>query len=229
MKITNRDIEIMKWLLEQKFMTERQIRRIFWKGIKEDSRHVYIRLKELEKDGFLRTSDLGIFEDRVYMVRGNGLRQIRAFHGNIGLGKISYLGYSNYRHDLVVTDIRIMFHELGFTQWLSERVLSKRNDLRRVPDGMIFENGKYIAVEYESSQKSKRRYREIFYNYELDQGVDKVLYIVDTEELLKKVSRQGEVCQKVYFVSLDEIKSGLLKAGLKSVSGGCSLERLLEG
>ncbi len=228
MKITRRDLEIMKWILEQKFMTERQIRRIFWKGIKAGSRHVYIRLKELEKEGLLKVADPEIYEDRVYMVSGKGVRQVRAFYGNCGLGEIDYLGYSNYRHDLVVTDIRIMFHELGFDQWLSERVLSRRNDLRRVPDGMVFNEGRYIAIEYESSQKSKRRYREIFYNYELDRGIDRVLYIVDTVELLEKVSRQGQACQKVYFVSMEEIKRDLLKAKLKGVLGDCSLEGLLK-
>ena len=228
MKITERDIELMGWILEQKFMTEKQVRRVFWKDIKKKSRHAYKRLNELVKAGFLKVNTEEIYQDVVYTVSAGGIRKVRVFNRSYGLGEVGNVGYSNYRHDLVVTDIRIMFYELGFKQWLSERVLSRRNDLRRVPDGMIFEKGRYLALEYESSQKSKRRYREIFYHYELDSRVNKILYIVDTPELLEKITKEGYACHKLYFVSLEDIKRDLIGARLKSVSGECSLQRFLE-
>ena len=219
MKITERDIELMGWILEQKFMTERQVRQVFWKGTTKKSRHTYKRLKELEKVGYLKTNKTGVFQDAVYMVRGEGVRQVRAFNQDQGLGELGDVGYSNYRHDLVVTDIRIMFHGLGYRQWLSERVLSRRSDLRRIPDGMVFNNDRRLVVEYELSQKSKRRYRNIFYNYELDNHVKKVLYIVNTPELIEKVFREASGCTKLHFVCLEDLKRGLIHARLKSVSG----------
>jgi len=217
----------LAWILEQKFMTEKQVRQVFWKDIGQDNRETYRRLNKLKNEGFLTVNRKKIYQNAMYLVTVKGAQQLKELNKNHGLGALSNTDYANYRHDLTVTDIRIMFHELGFTQWLSERVLSRRNDLRRVPDGMILSGGNYLAIEYESSQKSKRRYREIFYNYELDREVSKVLYIVDQEELLKKVSREGSMCQKIYFVSMDEIKNDLMNARLKNDSGECSLKELL--
>jgi hypothetical protein len=136
--------------------------------------------------------------------------------------------YSNYRHDLAVTDIRILFHSLGYTYWLSERVLAKRNDLRWLPDGMIFNRNEYIAVECESSQKSKRRYREIFYHYELNSRVHKVLYIVSTPELVQKLLREASTCSKLHFVSLENLGNDLLKAKLETKGTSSTLHDLLE-
>ncbi len=226
MKITERDIEIMSWILEQRFMTVSQIRRVFWKEITVTSGEAHKRLKELETMGLLTTKKEDVYRNLVYRVSGKGVRHLKVFGRNQGLGEVD-MGYTSFRHDLVETDIRIMFYELGFTQWLSERVLSKRNDLRRVPDGMIFNEGKYMAVEYESSQKSKYRYRRIFLDYELDRNVDKVLYITDTKELAQKVERQAAIYDKPYFVWLGDLKKDLTSARLKGLSGEHSFKELL--
>ena len=122
-------------------MTERQVRQVFWKGITEKSRNAYKRMNELQKAGFLRTNDKSTYREAIYTVSTKGIRELRAFNRNRGLGNLSDVGYTNYKHDSVVTDIRIMFHGWGYTDWVSERVLSKRNDLKQVPDGMIFRTG----------------------------------------------------------------------------------------
>ena len=228
MKITERDIELMGWILEQKFMTEKQVRQVFWKGTTKKSRNAYKRMNELQKAGFLRTNDKSTYREAIYTVSTKGIRELRAFNRNRGLGETSDVGYTNYKHDSVVTDIRIMFHGWGYTDWVSERVLSKRNDLRQVPDGMIFHRDRYTAIEYESSQKSKHRYREIFNNYEFDRHVDQVLYIVGTPELAEKVSKEASLCSKLYFVSLGDIERDQTSVMLRSDSGMCSLRQLLE-
>ncbi len=228
MKITDRDIDLMGWILEQKFMTRKQIRRIFWKGLREKSTEDYRRLGELKKAGYLKASKRGLYKEALYLVAGKGVRQIRDFSRDRGLREVHDADYSNYRHDLVVTDIRIMFHELGYRHWLSERVLFKGNDLRRVPDGVVYHGSKYFAIEYESSQKSKRRYREIFYNYELDNQIGEVIYIVDTPELIQKLLREADACVKLHFVTMEELQKNRVKARLRGMSSECSLRELLD-
>ncbi len=228
MKVTGRDIEIMAWILEQKFMTKKQIRQVFWKNVPEMSRVVHKRLYKFQKAGLIKMDKKQTYRSAVYTVTAKGVRLLKELSRNRDLGELRDTDYTNYGHDLAVTDIRIMFYEWGYTHWLSERILSKRGDLRRIPDGMIFNEGKYIAVEYESSQKSKRRYREIFLSYEFDRHIDKVLYIVDTQELIRKISQEASVCQKIYFVLLEDLKKDLMSARLKGPSGECSLSELLE-
>lgn len=216
----------MGWILEQKFMTERQVRQVFWKGLSQESHEVFRRLRELGKAGFL-TTNKKLSPKTLYLVTRSGASKLKVLDRAHDLGELSDEGNSNYVHDLAVTDIRILFHEWGYTQWLSERVLSKRNDLRQVPDGMIFNNDKYIAIEYESSQKSKRRYRKILLGYELDRRVDKVLYITATQELAQKVLKEVTAWHKPNFVWLGDIQRDHINAKLKSIDGECSLNELL--
>ena len=227
MKITDRDIELLGWILEQKFMLEKQVRRVFWKGISQKSCAVSKRLNKLQGEGFLKVNKERMYGSLVYLVTRRGVWQLKEFNRTRGLWEVRDTDYSNYRHDLAVTGIRIMFHEWGYTDWLSERVLLRRNDLRQVPDGMIFHRDRYTAIEYESSQKSKRRYRKIFIDYELDRRVDKVLYIVDTPELAQKISREISAWHKPHFVCLGDIQKDSTNAKLKSLDGECSLKELL--
>ena len=228
MKIMERDIEVMGWILEQKFMTEQQVRRIFWKDITEESREAYKRLYELQKEGYLKTSKKKIYRHALYLVTRNGVNQLKSFGRNRGLGELADADYSNYKHDIAVTDLRVLLHDWGYTDWVSERVLARRNDLRRIPDGMLYHRGKYFAIEYELTQKSKDRYREIFYNYELDNQVDEVVYIVETPEMAAKLSQEAATCNKLHFVPLADLQKNQVNAHLRGIFDQCSLHELLE-
>jgi len=228
MKLMERDIEIMGWVLEQKFMTRKQIRKVFWKDLSDKSTEDYRRLNELRVSGYLKTSKRSFYKEALYLVTGKGVRQLKDFSRNRGLWELADADYSNYKHDLAVTDMRIMFQEWGYKNWVSERILSRRDDLRRVPDGMIFNRERYTAVEYESSQKSKSRYREIFYQYELDGLVDQVLYLVDTPELVEKLVREASVCNKIHFVATDEVRKDQINSKLITSSGEKTLHEFLE-
>ncbi len=228
MKITKRDIELMGWVLEQKVMTRKQIRQIFWKDISDKSIEDYRRLNELKKEGYLKTSKKEIYKEILYLVTGKGVKQLRAFSRNRGLCELCDAGYSNYKHDGVVTDIRVMLHKWGYEDWVSERVMARRNDLRRLPDGIIHHRGKYFAIEYEATQKSKSRYREIFYNYELDDSIDHVVYVVDTPELVTKMSELAATCGKIFFVQLEDLEENQVNASLSNEFDQLTLHELLE-
>jgi hypothetical protein len=228
-KIMERDLEMMRWILEQKFMTEKQLRKVFWKDRLRDNREAYRRFNQLRKAGFLKANRTRVGEGMMYLVTAKAVEELKRSNRNSGLVELDDVGYSNYKHDLGVTDIRILFHGWGYKEWLSERVLCKRGGLRRMPDGMVFNRERYLAIEYEASIKSKQRYREIFYSYEMDRQVNRVLYVVDKSEHILRITKDAPKCGKLHFASMGDIQAKQEGAVLKGASGQYSLGEFLGG
>ncbi len=229
MKIMPRDVQIMRWIHEQKFMTEGQIRRVFWKGISENSREGYKRLSELERAGYLKRSKKDLYRYGLYLVAAKGIRQLRAFVYDQGLGELNDIEHSLYKHDTSVTDLRILFYGWGYTDWVCERVLYKRNDLRHLPDAMVYHHGNYFAMEYESSQKSKRRYNDIFLEYQMERQIYAVIYVVEIKEMAERLCRTASSYKKIFFTTFQELEEQKLETELKRTKGSCFLKEILEG
>ena len=51
MILRSRDLNIMQWILEQKFMNVEQIRRVFWKGTWDKNTNAHTRLRKLKQEG----------------------------------------------------------------------------------------------------------------------------------------------------------------------------------
>ncbi len=217
-QITDRDISLMQWMLEQKFMDAGQVRRVFWKESKADSKEVHRRLGELEKAGFIKRSGKDIFRFLLYVVTKEGLRVLSSLGNTRGLPVLDDVDYSGYRHDSEITDFRIWFHNQGFTDWLSERVLAKRYRLRHLPDGMIHHDGQYLAIEYETAQKSSPRYRAIIYNYEMEDQISEILYIVKGERLKARLQAMAAACSKIHFRTPDDLKGHLADTSLSELN-----------
>ena len=154
-------------------------------------------------------------------MKGSGYEQ--------GLGEIHDVDYTLYRHDMAVTDLRILFHGWGNTEWVCERILSKRNDLRHLPDAMVYHQGHYLAIEYESSRKSKKRYHDIFIECELDNHMYAVIYVVDSKELVERIREFATPCKKILFTTFQELQDQKLDTLLKGVDGTFALRELFGG
>jgi hypothetical protein len=228
-KMMPRDIEAMGWILEQKCMSVEQVERVFWKGISEKSIEAYRRLKELQKAGFLRRTQTSVYRKVLYCVTGGGLRQLKVFGRDRGLSEGSGVHYFSFTHDMAVTDLRILFREWGYADWASERILSLYKDLRRIPDGMVYRSGKRYAVEYESTQKSKKRYEDIFIEYELERKIENVIYVVDTPILLSRLVDIASSYVKILFVQFKDLEEQQVNCRLTSAKAQMSLSELLEG
>jgi len=217
-QIMERDVGLMQWMLEQKFMDAGQVRGVFWKEAKAESKEVHRRLRELEKTEFIKRSGKDIFRFLLYVVTKKGLRVLSSLGNTRGLSVLDDVDYSSYRHDSEVTDLRIWFHNQGFTEWLSERVLAKHYSLRHLPDGMLYHGGQYLAIEYETAQKSRQRYRDIIYNYELEDQVSEVLYIVGNERLKVKLKEMASSCEKIHFRTPVDLKGQLADTSLTGLN-----------
>lgn len=213
-QIMERDVGLMQWMLEQKFMDAGQVRSVFWKEAKAESKEVHRRLRELEKAGFIKRSGKDIFRFLLYVVTKQGLKVLSSLGNTRGLSVLDDVDYSSYRHDSEVTDLRIWFHNQGFTEWLSERVLAKHYSLRHLPDGMLYHDGKYLAIEYETAQKSSQRYRHIIYSYELEDQASEVLYIVGSDRLKSKLKAMAATCEKIHFRTPGDLKGHLADTSL---------------
>ncbi len=206
MQIVPRDVALMGWILEQKFMDIRQVKRVFWKDNSQVSTEAYRRLGELEKQGFLTKDDT--YRYFLYLVTQKGMKLLRANGRDQGLSVVKAIDHSTILHDAEVTNVRILFHEMGFTEWIPEGVLSKFYELRHLPDGIIYHEGKHVAIEYESTQKSKRRYRRILLDYELEDYVDRVLYVVHTSAMMKKLAPLLVSCSKAGILTMQNLREG---------------------
>jgi len=227
MRVVNRDIEIMGWILEQKFMTVDQVIDVFWIGTESGRKEGYRRLLELQREGCLKRCKSGIYRNLMYLVTASGLKVLRVSGRDRGLSENVDLDYASYKHDVVVTDIRIMFHKWGYRDWASERIVAKHNNLRRVPDGVIYQGDKCFAIEYESTQKSKKRYEDIFLEYELERQIDKVIYVVDTLALFKKLCTMAGSYKKPRFVQFQHLQEKQLNCLLVGVKEQIPLRDLL--
>jgi len=154
---------------------------------------------------------------------------LKAFGHYQGWSEPYDIDYSMYKHDLVVTDLRILFHQMGCRDWICERVLERRKEFRHLADGMIHHNGNYFAIEYESSQKGKRRYREIFLNYELDNQIKAIIYVQDMPQMAPGISKEASICDKLFFTTFQELQDQKLDTQLNGTNGSLSLKNLLAG
>jgi hypothetical protein len=85
-----------------------------------------------------------------------------------------------------------------------------------------------VAIEYEASQKTKKRYRKIFLNYELDRKIHEVLYIVDSKELVQTLIDEASKYSKVRFTTMAELKKDALNTRITNSKGTTSLYEVLE-
>lgn len=227
MMIVKRDIEVMGWILEQKFMTVEQVRRVFWNETEAGKMNSYRRLLKLYGGGYLKRSRSSIYRNVLYLVTAMGLKGLRAVGRDRGLSESADVDSGNYKHDVAVTDIRIMFHKWGYDDWASERVIEAHEKLRRVPDGMVYHRGKGYAIEFESTQKSKSRYEDIFIEYELERKIEGVIYIVDTSVLLAKLCKMASSYLKIRFVHLKHLQEQKLDSVLVSAKAQGTLAEFL--
>ena len=162
------------------------------------------------------------------MVSAKGVKVLRERNRDGGLTELGDVDYANYNHDSVMTDLRILFREAGYSEWLSERLLIQWPDLRRLPDGMIHHGGRYFALEYESAQKSKDRYKQMFLDYEIDPLIHKVIYVVERPALLTKISALASAYDKLYFVTHENLERQKLTVKLQGAGREVSFSKLLE-
>gem|GEM_PF-3205679 len=178
--LTERDLEVLKFLLLMKFADSSQIMRFCFRRRKDNEerttdKYIKHRLQRLMIEGYVNFFRRPNGFDYIYQISKKGYATMKSFRAQEG-SWVSYpskLRISEFHHDWQVIEARIQLERSGRAkEWVSERLIKSQYNIfdnmpaRYIPDG-LFVNvlGELTAFELEIARKSKIRYQEKIEKY----------------------------------------------------------------
>jgi hypothetical protein len=204
-----RDLEIVRWSLEQNFLLLDQVAKWFPDGPsnpgvprretatpgtlrrreREGNWSLERRVRKLVRHDFLRRSRVFTERAAALVTGAEGHRLLEGLGLTRGLARVDGIDWKNFLHDRVVTDVRWTLEKIHAAQWTAERVLRRELNGKHVPDALVQLAGRSIAIEVELTRKNKSRYRSIFGEYLSWERphLDLVLYVVPSKDALETI------------------------------------------
>lgn len=182
----DKDRGIVTFIRDESFSTTEILSQA--SGLKRSA--TYVRVKNLEKDGFIKQSDVS-FEvtSRGYLpiwgLTRKGAR-LAASDGYFDCFDAENISIMTIAHSVALQRRKVVAIAAGWKQWLSSRrmrQIAHKDPLiwLQVPDALVMSlKGKKVAIELERTKKTPKRYEEIMSNYcqmLLDKTIDQVIYI----------------------------------------------------
>ena len=180
LRLTDRDLDLFGFILEQKFASLEQIYFRFFdvrKSITEVlPKGLFVtrqRLQLLKRHGFLKAEKVYSEAKSLYLITNLAVQVLRSKRPHLAdLKVISQIDFRNYDHDSKVNDCRVAIERTGkIIRWLPERKLRAQGfesdfsfdelPSELVPDGIfITSKGERVAFEIETTPRKKSRYEE---------------------------------------------------------------------
>jgi hypothetical protein len=177
-RLTERDLEILGFLLDQKFASLEQIyfRHFDVRKSPQDAMpkglHVTRqRLQILKRAGLITTERVFSESKSLYLLTNFGFQTFQSKRPLDAYAKpMTSVDYRNYEHDTKVNDCRIALERAGqVMKWISERRIRLEGFRSQfaydelpeeiIPDGVfVSSKGNRIAFEIECSHREKRRF-----------------------------------------------------------------------
>lgn len=172
--LTNRDYEILKFILEMKFSSIDEIHFKFFKssnskGIRVGTSYVIKRLSQLEKEGFLSSTRAFNATKKLFYGTQKAQNLLSKIYPELNLPRsIKTIDGRTVAHDYYLLLLRLKLEESGKSNnWISDRKIKSSPELYgslgkvNSPDGIYTntENQK-VALELEVSVKSKTIYKD---------------------------------------------------------------------
>lgn len=209
LRLSDRDYEIFRFLLEMKFASLDEIYFRFFRKTRDGSESksswwARERLALLRKHGFITPVRL-YSEPKVYLLpTTNAYRVLRMKSAGGTICKPSHqIDFSQFEHDCNLLWVRLDLEDRGLgSSWRSDRFLGESAEDRKVlgseyrPDGIFVDSsGVEVAFELEIAPKAKERYRSKILRYvELMRRMDeqrrpfrKVLYVAKYEPVFERL------------------------------------------
>lgn len=197
-KVTQRDLEMLKEMYEHSFLSFYQIHEKHFAGKAKPT--VYNRLCKLTQGKIIEALNVNLIAYHrngenlgvIYRVTKDGLNLLKHYYElEVASPEVGPLNFSNLYHDLLLIDVIRRFKK-SYPKYhlLSQKLQIKDLSFReRIPDAVILNplNGKKIALELELNAKSEMRYRDIVLSYRTSNEFEKVLYVVKDESIQKKM------------------------------------------
>lgn len=188
MLLTNRDMEIMRFINEFGFCEMPQIERRF--GLNKPRSYKVVK----------RLINAGLVVHEYVLRNRHGIyRLTREGADCTDLPMLKYVSLGSYIHQLTVIDVHLkLMQRFPEASWVSERRLRREKFLSgrfdrfgHVADGMLlFPEDKKIAIEVELTMKGKDRLDKIIRNYASDCSINGVWYycLSDIVNKMKKAT-----------------------------------------
>lgn len=177
-RLTERDLEILGFLLDQKFASLEQvyfrffdIRKSAAEALPKGLHVTRQRLQILRRAGLVSTAKVFSEAKSLYLLTASGFQVFQSKKPQDAFAKpMLTVDFRNYEHDTKVNDCRIALERTGrVMKWISERRVRIQgfesqyswSELPKeiVPDGIfISSKGERIAFEIEASHREKRRF-----------------------------------------------------------------------
>lgn len=182
MKLTERDVEIMRFINEFGFCEITQIEKMFDLR-KPRSYQIMQRL----------VSEKLVMHERVFHGRHGIFYLSKLGAGHFDLPVMTNIPIATYDHQLAIIDMYFkLIHLYPEAQWVSERRLKQDRfakgigSIGHVADGLlVFPDEKQIAIEVELTMKGKLRLEKIFRAYVSQFEIKEVWYFCAPEIVLK--------------------------------------------
>ncbi len=211
--LSERDLEVLAWAHEQKFLTFEQVARWFPEGppnphcprkatptpgtlrrrARPGSWYARERLRKLVGFDILRRVPIFTEPAAALLPGRTGFDLLQGAGKARGLARLEAIDWKNFVHDRAVTDLRWLLEKRFGARWAAERVLRRELGVRTPPDAIVDLGGQKIALEVELNQKSTDRYLAIVRRYLrwTSPALGRVLYVVpsavDLEHMFGKV------------------------------------------
>ena len=220
LKLSERDIRVIKYAYDMKFCTSFDVRKLFFETDKVDGkRYAQIRLKKMREANFLNSFESNLYKERFYFLGSEGLKLLKESYQDEIFPK-NYADSPDLRsaqHDKNVALCRVALERQGLAKsWVSERqithsLVTKSGEYRSkymlqnlrsssIPDG-LFETrkGEVCAFELEYSMKSRRELKTKLVNLLRESNVTeglfkRVLVVAGSDKIYKAIE---SVCSEI--------------------------------
>jgi len=201
MWITERDLELMRWINEFGFVTINHICR--WLQVGKPA--AYARVRKLIQRGLLLHQRIFQNQPGIYRVSHMG---VKVCHSPIGA--LNHVSIATLRHNLKVVEISLCLVNRWKGKFVTERQQKQEAGLWRKGgrghqnDGTLILPDKRIAIEVELSMKGKVRLEKIFEHHYKNTAVDETWYFCGNMIIERKIKALSEKVNFIQVYLLDQ-------------------------
>ncbi len=200
MRVTERDIKLLKWINKFGFVTINQVTKFL--GIKKSAG--YEMINRLVVNKYLLHEMIFHRQKGAYKLTPRG-----AALADENLPALRRINIMNYNHDIKLTDLILdLQHNLNYKVTTEREIRHNfaRNSWgtqNHTPDAILDLNSQNIALELELTRKSKARFDKIFQHYLQTPKYKEVWYFSDSKEVLKFLAPYSEKANFFKVFNLD--------------------------
>jgi hypothetical protein len=201
MKVTNRDLDIFRWINAMGFASAKQVSVYTGMHLKRAQR----RLKKLIDHGFLSHKKILHGNNGVYI-----LTSIAAQICGSELPPLPHIRLGSFLHDSQMIDLGMDLAEKYKADFVSDRQLKHQisggpvGKKGHIPDGaLVLPDGKKIGVELELTQKGSRRLREIFRQHMRNIDFKEIWYFCGSDAVTNAIKSHADKTQFVRIFKTD--------------------------